>query len=174
MKRGGFKRPIYERKPTVVMPIPEELRGRSVYARSPEATKADPKGETLQHQGYMAAVRKLPCYRCGIVGFSQFCHSDEGKGERYKSDCRLGWPGCGPHLSGSGMVNGCHYDIGTARVLPKQERRAFEAEAARKTRETIRLSGAWPKSLPDWPTDRVEELNNQSRADEAHNMRQTA
>ena len=86
-----------------------------------------PKSEPIQHEGYMAAVRKLKCAHCGWPPPSQFCHSDEGKGGAIKSDCREGWPGCGPHFDGGVMVSGCHFDIGTARIYPKQKRRDIEA-----------------------------------------------
>lgn len=116
-----------------------------------------PKSEPIQHKGYMALVRNLPCYRCGFIGFSQFCHSDEGKGQSLKSDCRTGWPGCGPHVDTSArVVNGCHYEIGTARVLPKLKRRAFEEEASRATRAAIRNAGQWPADLAPWPEDNEE------------------
>jgi len=111
--------------------------------------KPVPKAVPLQHAGYMAVVRGLRCYRCGLAGFSQFCHADEGKGGAIKSDCRLGWPGCGPRPG----INGCHYDIGTARVLPREERRAFEREAGRATRAEVWRLSKWPASLPRWPED---------------------
>lgn len=40
------------------------------------------KENALQHLGYMALVRQLPCARCGFFrkGFVQFCHADQGKG----------------------------------------------------------------------------------------------
>jgi hypothetical protein len=54
------------------------------------------------------------------------------------------------HLVGGVMVNGCHHDIGTARLLPKLERRTLEAELSRLTREAVIASGNWPKRLPMW------------------------
>jgi len=105
-----------------------------------------PKENALQHLGYMALVRKLPCARCGIVGFSQFCHADEGKGGAIKTDCRRGWPGCGPH---NGQP-GCHWYVGTSGRMPKAERRAFEEQAGQSTRATIIAAGQWPKRLPLW------------------------
>ncbi len=106
-----------------------------------------PKQNALQHIGYMTAVRKLPCARCGIVGFTQFCHADEGKGMAIKTDCRLGWPGCGPHHG----LPGCHWLIGTAGFVVKSDRRAFEREAGVRTRAAVIAAGAWPARLPRWP-----------------------
>lgn len=141
MKRGGFKRPVYSPPRQPLVPIPAEVIQRVSFG--PAKLIELPKGETLQHAGYMDLVRDLRCYRCGAAPRSQFCHADEGKGEGIKSDCRLGWPGCWR----------CHYDIGTARVLPKFERRAWEAEAGRATRAEINRMGRWPASLPQWPGD---------------------
>lgn len=102
-----------------------------------------PKEEPLQHQGYINLVRAMACIRCKHPPRSQFCHSDEGKGMGFKSDCRKGWPGCAT----------CHYAVGTERVYPKNERRRLEAEYARKTRDAIRAAGLWPKRLPLWKED---------------------
>lgn len=141
MKRTSFARKVYSPARAPVVPIPRDLAQR--INTGPARLVAAPKHVTLQHAAYMEAVRDLPCYRCGAATRSQFCHSDEGKGEGIKSDCRNGWPGCAR----------CHHDIGTARVLPKQERREWEAKAARATRRTINLLGRWPASLPQWPGD---------------------
>lgn len=155
MRRTGFKRPAYAPTRAPVTPIPAEMAQRILYTGAANAEPI-PKPETLQHAGYMNTVRGLPCYRCGWPPRSQFCHSDEGKGERIKSDCRAGWPGCGPHYVAGSLVLGCHHDIGTARVLPKEQRRAFEAGAAAHTRATVRAMGLWPAELPAWPEDQQE------------------
>jgi hypothetical protein len=111
-----------------------------------------PKEGALQHLGYMALVRGLPCARCGFDrrGYVQFCHADilgvGGKGLAMKSDCRLGWPGCGPH----GGVMGCHWTVGTSGALLKAERHAFELRAGAATRAAILKAGLWPARLPLW------------------------
>lgn len=151
MKRTAFKakvpppRPVkrmdgYTLKPRP-MAVPVVAANASVFA-------PQPKVEVLQHLGYMALVRKLPCDRCGWYrkGFMQFCHADEGKGTGTKTDCRLGWPGCGPHDG----LPGCHYLIGTQRILPKEERREFERQASARTRAKIIAAGTWPARLPLW------------------------
>jgi hypothetical protein len=141
LTRSSFKKPVYERKRTVHQPIPESMRRPVSFARADEAAEPVEKGNPIQHAGYMNVVRSLPCARCGHPPRSQFCHSDEGKGTGIKSDCRLGWPGCAQ----------CHHDIGTARIYPKEQRRALEAEMARRTRDQIESMGLWPKNLPRWP-----------------------
>lgn len=141
MKRTGFARKVYSPARVPVVPIPRDLAER--IHTGPARLSVMPKSEPLQHAGYMDVVRGLECYRCEAPPRSDFCHSDEGKGTGIKSDCRLGWPGC----------RRCHDAIGTARVLPKNERRAWEAEAARATRQKINRMGLWPANLPQWPED---------------------
>jgi hypothetical protein len=141
LTRSSFNKPVYERKRTVHQPIPENMRRPVSFARADEAAEPVEKDNPIQHAGYMNVVRSLPCARCGHPPRSQFCHSDEGKGTGIKSDCRLGWPGCAQ----------CHHDIGTARIYPKEQRRALEAEMARRTRDQIESMGLWPKNLPRWP-----------------------
>ena len=141
LTRSSFKKPVYERKRTVHQPIPESMRRPASFARADEAAEPVEKDNPIQHAGYMNVVRSLPCARCGHPPRSQFCHSDEGKGTGIKSDCRLGWPGCAQ----------CHYDIGTARIYPKEQRRQIEAELARRTRHQVESMGLWPKNLPRWP-----------------------
>lgn len=144
MSRG---QPLREERPERVRPVARPLARPANYgspANDPHV--AVPKENALQHEGYMAAVRKLACDRCGIVGFTQFCHADEGKGQSIKTDCRRGWPGCGPH----GDTMGCHYLVGTSGTLTREERRAYEAEAGARTRRAIRETGAWPANLPLW------------------------
>ena len=147
MKRGGgFKQPERPRVKPVLVPRAEPARAvlRRVDGNA-RMTVAIPKPRTAQHLEYMRVVRLLPCAHCNRIGPSQFCHSDEGKGTGIKSDCRYGWPGCGPHSDSPG----CHYLIGTQRIYPKQERRELEAKLARETRHLIKDMGQWPDSL-EW------------------------
>lgn len=151
MKRSGFKpkhppRPVktlhsYTPRPRLV------LVGRP--AANADRFVPQPKEVALQHGGYMAAVRRLACARCGHPPPSQFCHADEGKGTGIKTDCRRGWPGCGPH----GGEPGCHWLVGTSGRIPKAERREFEARAGVETRAEVVARGQWPKRLPPWPGD---------------------
>ena len=158
MKRSAFKvqRPPGMRPPRAAKQIGPEytLRPRTVavaVAGPARAVVAVPKTAPIQHMGYMAAVRKLACYRCGVVGLTQFCHRDEGKGMSVKTDCRLGWPGCGPGWG----APGCHWIIGTSGQFSRAECRAFEDEAGTATRAAIRDSGQWPATLPAWPEEEV-------------------
>lgn len=110
-----------------------------------------PKDDPLQHGGYMALVRKLACAHCGWPPPSQFCHADAGKGTGLKTDCRRGYPGCGPHRAPSGeTVAGCHWLIGSSGRIPKLERRDLEEAYGQQTRAAIESAGNWPARLPRW------------------------
>ena len=151
MKRGGgFKQMAIVRKRTVHTPIPLLHRRGSMVAVECAPAEAQPKEDAIQHEGYMRLVRQFRCAHCGREGPSQFCHMDRGKGTGIKSDCRYGWPGCGPH---DGMP-GCHYLIGTQRIYPKEVRRALESEMSARTRAEIEALGLWPKRLPRLEIDK--------------------
>jgi hypothetical protein len=170
MRRTGFK-------PKALAPRAERrMDGYTVKGRAPAralatrpaaastVTRAMPKERPLQHEGYMAVVRRMACMHCNKPGPSQFCHADEGKGERIKSDCRKGWPGCADE---PGRL-GCHSLIGTARIYPKEQRRAIEADMGKRTRMDVRSRGLWPKSLPAWPADIHEDQHQEEDRDATH------
>ena len=115
-----------------------------------------PKDRPVQHQAYMRLVRGLQCARCGWfqAGGIQFAHADANfgagsKGMGLKSDCRRGYPACGPHDG----LPGCHFDIGTGAAMLKADRHAFERRAGAESRTAILDAGLWPASLPMWPHD---------------------
>jgi hypothetical protein len=144
MTRGsGFKRPVF--MPVATAP-PRRVERSGVIARVSGIVAPIEKENALQHKSYMALVRKLPCAHCGIVGFSQFCHADMGKGTGIKTDSRRGWPGCRPH----GDTMGCHYLIGSTGTLGQAERRRLEEQYGVRTREAILGGGVWPARLPLW------------------------
>lgn len=150
----GFKSKLPPPKPARQMDYTPRPRAfeRTGPARAVDPPRPMPKAHAIQHEAYMAAVRKLACAHCGKPGPSQFCHSDLGKGERIKSDCREGWPGC----ADSPLALGCHSLIGTQRIYPKEQRRELEAAMAAATRAEIRSRGLWPASLPHWPADNMQ------------------
>ena len=150
MRRTGFART----KPATFIPQADRVKPVAVALTRPVryATPAnDPlfvveKINAIQHAGYMAIVRKLPCARCGIGHSIQFAHADKGKGMGIKTDCRRGWPGCGPHDD----TMGCHHLVGTSGTLKQAERRAVELTYAIETRAKVLALGLWPASLPRW------------------------
>lgn len=141
LKRTGFKQ---HARPDRVKPVHKPLERQPNYARpADEDVCAMPKEGAIQHQHYMRLVRLFPCAHCGLAGHTQFCHSDQGKGGAIKSDCREGWPGCGPRPG----IPGCHHLIGTQRIYPKAERRERERAMAAATRKKIFDLGLWPEDL---------------------------
>ena len=143
MKRTGFAPKLPARPPVKQIGAEYTMRPHAVavaVAGPARLVVPLPKQALIQHAAYMDAVRGLPCAGCGKPPRSQFAHSDESKGLSIKSDCRLGWPGCAE----------CHYTVGSTGKLGKAGRRAFEAEAARRTRAAVRALGLWPATLPAW------------------------
>lgn len=116
---------------------------------APRRIVPDPKENPLQHLGYMAAARLVPCVRCGFwrKGYMEFAHADFSKGTGIKTDCRRGWSACGPHDG----LPGCHWLVGTSGRMGKEGRREFEAYAADVTRREVIAAGNWPARLPRWP-----------------------
>jgi hypothetical protein len=92
-----------------------------------------PKTKGFRSESYRRRVAELPCALCGIIGYSQCAHSDEGKGMAMKSDDRTCYPACGPRLG----IQGCHYFIGTSGTLTKAARRDMEKRFAAETRQKL-------------------------------------
>lgn len=150
LKRSGFKHktPAAYTKAERIAPVYARLTVKVNMPRADGGLDSIPKAAPARSEAYRKAVRKLACAHCGTFGFTQFCHSDEGKGMAIKSDDRNGWPGCGPHFEGGHMTPGCHSLIGSTGSMTRDQRRALEADYAAQTRQTIRQSGQWPKDLP--------------------------
>lgn len=169
MKRTAFKSKGWAPRPTKVIdytptpraPVRLLLATDGAARLTIKLPRPCPKDDAIQDERYMALVRLLPCARCGKYreGLIQFCHADNnggrgGKGLGIKSDCRMGWPGCGP----DGDNPGCHWFVGTSGRMPKAERRTFEAGAGADTRLFIFSAGLWPRNVPLWPGDQFEAL----------------
>lgn len=152
MRRTGISRKTPARQPTGrqwtgdALPTPRTPALRIADGKARMSVPIAKEG-AIQHAGYMAAVRGLACARCGYSAKrSQFCHADEGKGTGLKTDCRRGWPGCGPHDG----EPGCHWIVGTSGRIAKADRREYEAGAGARTRAKIIAAGLWPARLPMW------------------------
>ncbi len=136
LRRSSFKRPAYTPKPSA----PLQPLERPVIRNRTSGIVVRAKECAVQSAAYMDLVRDMPCDRCGHPPRSQFCHSDEGKGMRIKTDCRRGWPGCAA----------CHFLVGSTGHLGREGRRQYEAEASARTRARIIAAGTWPARLPMW------------------------
>ena len=93
------------------------------------------KTKSLRSDIYRRRVAQLPCALCGIEGYSQCAHSDEGKGIGMKSDDRTCYPACGPRPG----IQGCHYFIGTSGTLSRSARRDMEKRFAAETRQKLNI-----------------------------------
>lgn len=150
MKRSPFNRkppPPYvkaERIPPVYARLTVPVR----YASFDEVVIL-PKEPPLRSEKYRRAVAALPCIRCGVEGYSQAAHADQGKAMQFKSDDRTCYPACASRPG----VRGCHDIIGASGAIPQAMRRELEKEYAASTRKTILESGKWPADVPQLDED---------------------
>lgn len=134
MKRSGFARPPLRPARQMVDYTPRP-RAVAVAAAGPDrAVVAVPKTELVRDESYRRLVASLPCVVCGVFGFSQCAHRDEGKGMASKQDDRESYPAC---CTRPGEL-GCHHRIGTAREFPKAVRRELELLWCAGTRAKLR------------------------------------
>lgn len=153
-----MKRTAFKRKPIrVTLPVDDDLfvtveriapRLYRIPAPSSPVFAPQPKAVYVVDEAYRRAVAALPCFRCGIEGYSNACHSDAGgkgaaKGERIKACDLTCWPGCVPRPG----INGCHWEIGHGATLSRDEKRAFEAQAANHTQNTLIAKSAGDAKL---------------------------
>lgn len=99
---------------------------------------AFPKSKPVRSEAYRRYVAALPCDLCGIEGSSQAAHGDQGKGLGIKSSDLTCYPACGPN---NGLC-GCHYTIGSSGTMTRDERRAYEQQAAARTQEKL-IEQSW-------------------------------
>ncbi len=150
MKRSPFNRkppPPYvkaERIPPVYARLTVPVR----YASFDEVVIL-PKEPPLRSEKYRRAVAALPCIRCGVAGYSNAAHADQGKGAHIKADDRTCYPACASRPG----VRGCHDIIGASGAIPQAMRRELEKEYAASTRKTILESGKWPADVPQLDED---------------------
>ena len=95
------------------------------------------KTKPMRSEDYRRLVASLPCAICGIEGYSQAAHADEGKGMGTKSDDSTCYPACSDR---PGIV-GCHTTMGATGKLGKEQRRETEKTLAMRTRAKIRRMG---------------------------------
>lgn len=110
---------------------------------------AVPKDAPLRSEKFRRAVASLPCAACGIYGYSQHAHGNEGKGLGIKTDDRTGAPLCCARPG----EEGCHAKFDQYRLVPggrEAHREAMRAWGAQ-TRALVHSLGLWPKNLPRWP-----------------------
>lgn len=105
----------------------------------------------LRSEKYRRAVASLPCAHCGIAGYSQHAHENEGKGKGQKLDDRRAMPLCCARPG----IEGCHAAYDQYRLVPGG--RAAHIELGRamaaQTRNTLNTSGLWPAGIPQYPEE---------------------
>ena len=106
------------------------------------------KDKPLRSERYRRLVAALPCSFCGIAGYSQHAHENEGKGKGLKVDDRRAMPLCCARPG----IEGCHIAFDQYRLVPGGRAAHVELgrELAMQTRQQIRESGQWPAKLPHW------------------------
>lgn len=153
MKRTGFSR----KAPTHVARDPDRVRSTPTATpgawRAPQPVGDAPaapvhKEEPVRSEAYRRLVAKLPCAHCGIAGYTQHAHENDGKGKGLKVDDRRAMPLCCVRPG----IEGCHAAFDQYRLLPGG--RAAHIEAGKRwsaeTRTTINNLGLWPANLPQW------------------------
>lgn len=115
----------------------------------PAATVAAPKApKPARSEPYRRVVAARPCIHCGIEGYSQHAHENEGKAKGAKVDDRQGMPLCCTRPG----IEGCHVAFDQYRLLPggRDAHHAAGRAWSAQTRAAILESGQWPKRLPLW------------------------
>lgn len=110
--------------------------------------QARPKDHPLRSEAFRRVVASLPCAWCGIAGFSQHAHENEGKGARLKVDDRRGMPLCCVRPG----IEGCHQRFDQYRLVPggRQAHIELGRTLSRRTRAQVLDAGLWPANVPLW------------------------
>ena len=151
MKRTAFK----PRAPQWAQRDPDRLRSVPTVTpgafRAPQpvaTTPAEPvnKDAPVRSEAYRRAVASLPCAYCGIEGYSQHAHENDGKGARMKVDDRRAMPLCCTRPG----IEGCHVAFDQYRLVPggREAHIALGRALAEQTRNRLNAMGLWPKGLP--------------------------
>ena len=151
LKRTGFK----SRAPTSISRDPDRVRAVPTVTpgafRAPEPVASEPaarveKSAPVRSEAYRRAVASLPCAYCGIEGYSQHAHENDGKGARLKVDDRRAMPLC---CSRPG-IEGCHVAFDQYRLVPggRDAHADLGRALAEQTRNRLNALGLWPKGLP--------------------------
>ena len=155
MKRAAFK----PRAPQWAQRDPDRLRSMPTVTpgafRAPEPVAIAPaapitKEPPLRSEKYRRAVASLPCAHCGIEGYSQHAHENDGKGARLKVDDRRAMPLC---CSRPG-IEGCHVAFDQYRLVPggRDAHADLGRALAEQTRNRLNALGLWPAGVPQFTT----------------------
>lgn len=158
LRRTGFKRPAYERKPVVLTPVPEHLRKR--VSTGPAELKAAPKSPPGRSQAYRDLARGKPC----MMQIPFVCNNDpettvlahsnsqaNGKGMGIKADDAIGavW-----------ACYACHTWVDQGSTSAAVKELAFRRASQRMQVELERLVGdplckQRDRNAAQWALDRI-------------------
>ena len=95
------------------------------------------KARPVRSPAYRRWVASLPCGLCGVEGFSQAAHQNQGKGLSMKVCDLLTFPACAPHWG----MPGCHWQIDTSFQMTREQRREIELTQVAATQDKARAAG---------------------------------
>ena len=104
-----------------------------------------PKAAPVRSEAYRRAVATLPCAICGVHGYSQAAHANQGKGMGMKACDLTCFPACGPRPG----FQGCHAALDQGALFLKTVRRELEPVWAADTQRSLLAMGLVPASLID-------------------------
>lgn len=148
MRRTAFK----PRAPQWAQRDPDRLRSVPAVTpgafRAPQPVASAPsakvaKAAPVRSEEYRRAVASLPCAICGIFGYSQAAHANQGKGMGLKACDLTCFPACGPRPG----IQGCHAALDQGALFTKAVRRALEPVWAADTQRRIQAMGMWPENM---------------------------
>lgn len=102
-----------------------------------------PKAAPVRSEPYRRVVATLPCAICGVPGYSQAAHANQGKGMGMKACDLTCFPACGPRPG----EQGCHAALDQGALFMKAVRRELEPVWAADTMRKLWEMGLVPDSL---------------------------
>ena len=155
MKRSAWPRRragVSTETPVAPAPPVKRLARPANYAPATGHAAALKKDAPARSEAYRRIIAAMPCIHCGIAGYSQHAHANEGKGMGIKTDERAGFPLCAPRPG----IEGCHAAFDQYRLLPggRDEHAEAGERWAERTRAAVLEAGVWPNRLPRWGDER--------------------
>lgn len=98
---------------------------------------AYPKTKAVRSEKYRRLVALMPCFSCGIEGYSQAAHPNKGKGAGMKTSDLDCFPLCADRPG----VRGCHSLHDQGGIISKLNRRNLEAFYTKSARERAKRMG---------------------------------
>ncbi len=121
LKRSSFKRPAYVAPPSA--PLVRSTSGaRAVMTMVGDGCASMPKSTPVRSESHRRWVATLPCFACGIEGYSQAAHPNQGRGLGQKASDLDCFPLC---CARPGHM-GCHFMHDQLIDVTLSERRAIE------------------------------------------------